>query len=698
MNLRKSILIRMRIAFVVILIFSGFVVVKAFKLTMLESEEYKELSREQSTRLKEVKAVRGSIYSSDGKLLATSMPRYEIRFDTRASGITDELFNQSVDSLAILCSQFFPKKNQRMWRDYLKSGRRKRERYMLIETDVSYEKAKALSEWPIFRMGKYKGGLIREERNVREMPFVNMGRRTIGFITGEGNKVGLEKAYDSTLSGISGKRLEQRVYGNVWRPIKSGNVFQPKDGNDIVTTLDISIQDVAEDALKRALISSNAQSGCAVLMEVKTGHIKAIANYTRTSSGDYFEAINYAINVASDPGSTFKLASAIALLEENAIDIEDSVNINYGRIKFYDRNMEDAHLSAYKKQTFQYIFEHSSNVGFASLVNETFKSKPDGFIRYLSAMNMDRPLGIEIQEEGNIRVKKPQDKDWYATTLPWLAIGYESRITPLQTLALYNAVANKGKMVKPIFVQKVTKTGRNIQTFEPVVLNEKICSDKTLKKIHDLLVGVVENGTAKNLKNLDYKVAGKTGTAQILMGGRYDKGSHKASFVGYFPAENPQYTCIVVVNAPRGGVYYGGLVAGPVFKEIADKVYASMTELHPELEQQDEISLPIVKSGYRDDIKLVLNKLKISSHTEEGEVDWVGFGGVSGKSIRLKELPIQDGIMPNIKGMGLRDALYLLENMGLKVRVNGYGKIKEQSIQVGAKVRQGDAVYLTLRN
>lgn len=688
MNLRKSILLRTRIASVGVVLLAVLIMMKAFDLAVLNREEYVKKSEEQSIRLREVKAIRGNILSNDGRLLATSLPKYDIHFDTRASGITDELFKDKLDSLSVLLSIHFRDKSFSMWRSYLQNARNSNDKYLLISRKVSYETAKEMSEWPIFRKGRFSGGFIKEEHNEREMPFGQLARRTVGFTTREGKSVGIESAFDSLLRGISGKRMEQRVSANVWRPI--GNVeYRPDNGCDIVTTLDISIQDVAEDALKRALIHHNCQSGSAILMEVETGAIRAIANFTKMKDGTYFEDMNIGLSIASDPGSTFKLASALALLEEKAVNsLDDSVPIYYGQKKFYDRVMEDAHLSSYQKVTFRYAFENSSNVGIASLVEETFKHNPQRFVDYLSKLHLDRPLGLQLKDEGNIRIKKPTDKDWSRVSLPWLSIGYESRITPIQTLAMYNAIANNGVLVKPYFVSEVRRLGKTLWKHETEVLNPKICSQKTVDNLRILLEGVVENGTAKNLKGMEYKVAGKTGTAQILMGTKYDKGSHKASFVGYFPAEKPRYTCIIVINAPQGGVYYGSLVAGPVFKEIADKVYATLSDIHPEIAPQSQRSLPLVKQGIAKDIKEVLNTLGISSYTKEGATgsEWVSTYRES-QAIRLLAKQMQVDNMPDVRGMGARDAIFLLESLDMEVKISGYGAVVSQSIPPGTKIK-----------
>ncbi|MCO6494698.1 MAG: transpeptidase family protein [Bacteroidetes bacterium] len=680
-----------------IIIFALIIIAQAFELTVTNREEYVKLSKEQSIRLRDVKAIRGNILSNDGRLLATSLPKYDIRFDTRASKISDELFRNEVDSLAILLSMHFPDKNFNLWRNYLLNGRKNKERYLLIHRNVSYEIAKDMSDWPIFRMGKFAGGLIKEEHNVREMPFGRMARRTIGFTSRAGNSVGLELSFDSLLRGKSGKRYEQRVSANVWRPIE-GDEFEPENGYDIVTTIDINIQDVAEDALRRALDSANAMSGCAILMEVETGAIRAIANFNRMKDGSYFESMNLAIGDASDPGSTFKLASALALLEEGFIELDDSIDINYGKMQFYDRTMEDAHNSPHKKITFRDAFEFSSNVGIAGLVEKFFKNNPQRYIDYLSRLNLDRPLGIELRGEGNIRIKSPKDKDWNLTTLPWTAIGYESRVTALQILNIYNTIANNGRMVRPFFVSEIRKTGKSFWKHEVDIINEKVCSQATIDKLKELLVGVVERGTARNLKNLEYKVAGKTGTAQLYRITGFDKNSHKASFVGYFPADKPKYSCIIVVNEPRKGGYYGNIIAGPVFREIADKVYATLLDIHPEVEPDENIILPIVKDGYRDDIKFVLNTLQISSNTKEGNngSEWVRANRQQ-NYISLTPKEFNKNRMPDVKGMGIRDALYLLESMGLQVITQGYGWIKYQSLPPNTPIYPGNKVFIELK-
>ena len=698
MNLKKAILLRSWIAFLLVFILAIRIIWQIIDLQFNQKEKYLGISREQSTKWRAIQASRGNIYADDGSLLATSIPKYELRMDTRVETITNEYFNKHIDSLSWYLSTVFDDKSQNEWRNYLVAARNKGERYLLIKKDVDYHIVKEMEHWPIFNLGKYKGGFIKLEKFKREIPFGMLALRTIGYTNQSGTKIGLEGSYDSFLSGTVGKRLEQRVIGGVWKPVDNSEEMEPRNGFDVYTTLDINIQDVAENALKQSLINNNADHGCAILMEVKTGAIKAIVNLKRREDNTYIEAENYAVNEFSDPGSTFKLISAMALLEDKHIKLTDSVDIEWGKTTFGPLTMVDAHESPYRHATFKYIFEHSSNVGIAKSVNKFYKDKPEQFLSYASKLGLNTPFEFDIRTTRQPRFRNTRDRGWSSTSLPFMSIGYEMELSSLQILSIYNAVANNGVMVKPFLVREVKEFGKVIKSCSTQVLNPKICSDETLKLLRQLLEGVVENGTANNLKGLDYKVAGKTGTAQIISNGRYDKSSHKASFVGYFPADNPQYSCIVVVNAPKNGIYYGGSVAGPVFKEIADKVFSTNVSLHKPLKKTGKAGMPKVKNGNRADIKLVLNKLMISSHQIKGnaETEWVKASG-DVQSIDLKELETDVNRVPDVKGMGLRDAVYLLENRGYKVVVEGYGSVVYQSIAAGtAIIRKGDNIYLRL--
>lgn len=698
MNLKKAIILRSWIAFVFICTLAVAIIWQILDLQLNQKSKYVSISKTQSTKWRDILASRGNIYAVDGSLLATSIPKYEIRMDTKVETVTNEFFLSKIDSLAWLLSITFNDKSNYEWKQYISQARKKGERYLLLGKDVDYTIAKKMEKWPIFNLGKYKGGFIKIEKNKREIPFGQLAYRTIGYTNESGVKIGLEGAYDSFLKGTSGKRLEQRIYGGVWKPVDDSKELEPHNGYDVYTTLDINIQDVAENALKQCLINNNADHGCAVLMEVKTGAIKAIANLKRNADMLYEESENYAINEFTDPGSTFKLISAMALLEDKLVKPSDTIDIEWGKTKFGIETMEDAHTSPYKTITFQQVFENSSNVGIAKTVVKNYKNKPESFVKHLYNLGIQKPLNFDIKTPNKPNVKNSKDKSWSNTSLPWMSIGYEMQLSAIQMLTVYNAVANNGVMVKPYLVSEVKEFGKSILENKTEILNPKIASEETIKQLKLLLEGVVENGTAKNLKGLEYKVAGKTGTAQIALNSKgYDKSSHKASFVGYFPAENPQYTCIVVINAPANGVYYGGAVAGPVFKEIADKIYSTNISLHSPIAKNNEANIPKTKNGHREDIKFILNKLMISSHVVKGDVntEWIS-SFTDGKSIDLKELNTSNQLVPNVVGMGLKDAVYLLENRGLKVMVEGYGTIRSQSLSPGTTIYRGTTIYIKL--
>lgn len=699
-NLKKAILLRAWITFIMILVLAGGVIWQIIHLQFTQKNKYLAIGKEQSTKWREIQASRGNIYADDGSLLATSIPKYEIRMDTKVETVTNAYFNEHVDSLAWYLSNAFGDKTASEWSKYLTDARSHSERYLLLRRDVDYIIAKQMESWPIFNLGKYKGGFIKIEKNKREIPFGQLARRTIGYTNLSGTKIGLEGAYDSFLTGSSGKRLEQRIYGGVWKPVDDNAETESHNGFDIYTSLDINIQDVAENALRQCLINNNADHGCAILMEVNTGAIKAIANLKKTGEATYDEAENYAVNEFTDPGSTFKLISAMALLEDKLVKLTDTVDIEWGKTIFGQESMEDAHASPYKKVSFQYIFENSSNVGIAKAVVQHYKSKPSAFTDHIYNLGLNKSLDFDIKSPNKPDIKNNKDRSWSSTSLPWMSIGYEMRLSALQLLTVYNAVANNGVMVKPYLVKEIREFGKTIRKYETVVLNKKICDASTISQLRQLLEGVVENGTAQNLKGLGYKVAGKTGTAQIALNSSgYDKSSHKASFVGYFPADNPKYSCIVVINAPANGIYYGGAVAGPVFKEIADKVYSTNTSLHKPLQKVDHPAMPVVKNGMRSDIKYALDRLMISSHHVKGEAEseWVRTGG-DYQSIDLKELETNKHLVPDVCGMSVKDAVYLLENRGLTVIVNGYGPVIHQSIQAGTKATKGNIIFIRLKN
>ncbi len=693
---------RLYLVFLGLFLFASAIVFKIGQIQFAERDLWLSKAKSQSAAYKNIKAVRGNIYASDGSLLATSIPIYEVRCDLNTEALTDEIFDENIDSLSVCLSELFNDRSPLDWKLKLIEARNNGERYHLIKRKVRYDKLKKLRTFPIFNKGRYKGGLIYLQQNKREKPFQVLAARTIGY-SREGIKpVGLEGAYDSELSGVSGKRLMQKIAGGVWMPINDENEIEPQDGADLYTTIDINIQDVAEKALLKQLEKHKADHGCVVLMEVSTGEVRAIANLSKTKSGGYYELYNYAVGESTEPGSTFKLASYMAALEDGHIDITDSVDTEKGKHTFYDTDMYDSHEGGYGTITYKRAFEVSSNIGVAKMVSEHYGKNPQAFIDRLYKFGIQNPLGLEIFGEGKPNIKSASDKSWSGISLPWISHGYELTMTPLQILTLYNGVANDGVMVKPQFVREIKKMGSTVKEFEPQVLNKKLCADRTLKKLKSMLEGVVENGTAKNLRNSHFKIAGKTGTAQIAnekYGYKYkSKVSYQASFVGYFPADNPKYSCIVVVNAPSRNVYYGNLVAGPIFKEIADKVYATSIEIHDEVQKQDVAErpfIPVSKNSYRRDLELAYNTLGINYEFRSADITWAHVL-TQGNKAELYKRRVITNLVPDVVGMNIQDALFILENQGMAVTFNGAGTVKRQSLRAGDKFTKGQKIALEL--
>jgi cell division protein FtsI (penicillin-binding protein 3) len=701
MEPKKDMLLRTYLIYVGVVIFGLLILYRIGHIQFAEGEKWQERSRELTTEVRSIDAVRGNIYSADERLLATSIPVYEIRMDPNADAISDELFEEKVAPLADSLASIFGDQSAKAWERELVDARREGERFHLIADGVDHNQLQRLKRFPLFQKGRYKGGFIALQRNIRERPFKLLASRTIGYDREEVHPVGLEGAYSNELSGVEGKRLMRRISGGDWMPIGEDHRIDPKDGKDLHTTIDLNMQDVAERALLRQLKKHHADHGCVVLMEVETGAIKAIANLTRRENGEYAETYNYAIGESTEPGSTFKLPALMAALEDGRVELSDSVDTEDGVTTYYDQVMRDAHRGGFGKITVRRAFEVSSNVGISKTLYQAYNKEPSRLVDRLHQMHLDRKLELPIAGEGDPLVKEPGDPTWSGVTLPWMSIGYEVRQTPLQILTFYNAVANGGELVKPRFVNSIRKKGKVVERKEPVVIDGSICSESTIEKAQDLLEGVVESGTATNLKKADFDVAGKTGTAQIAnerYGYSYESEvSHQASFCGYFPAKDPEFSCIVVVNAPSEDVYYGNLVAGPIFREIADKVYANSLDIQQPIAEKNG-SLPdrervvSAKHGSRKDLKGVMEELELP-FSNEGASDWA-VALPRKENTELATRRIDQKRVPNVKGMGLKDALFLLENRGLQVDVKGSGQVVEQSVEPGTSLDQVERIQL----
>jgi len=710
LDIRKDILWRVYLVYLFILIIAILVIVRVGIIQIGEGDFWRARANELTMRYANIEAIRGNIFDVNGQLLATSLPRYDVAVDMNSDAITDEIFEENVDSIALSLTNLFGDKTKQAYKRELTHARASGDRYYLLRTNVSYKELQALKSFPLFRKGRFKGGLIYIQKGKRELPFKFLAARTIGYANGNSKPVGLEGAFNEKLKGVGGKRLVRKIAGGVEMPVNNENEIEPQDGCDIVSTIDINIQDVAESALYEQLKKHQAAWGSVILMEVATGEVRAIANLSKIDSSRYAEQYNYAIGQSTEPGSTFKLVSLMAAMEDGYINLKDTVNTGNGKWKIYKQEVRDAHEGGSGKLTVKEVFEKSSNVGTAKLIYKYYANNPQKFIDRIFKMGINLEPQLDIAGAGKPNIKTTKSKEWSGVSLPWMSYGYELTLTPLQILTFYNAVANDGVMMKPMFVREVRKQGKILNVFTPQIIHPHVASKPTIKKAKEMMEGVVLEGTAMNLKNLDYKIAGKTGTAQIANGkGGYGQQSrsvtYQASFVGYFPADNPKYSCIVMVNAPSEGVYYGNAVAGPIFKEISDKVYSTLLDIHDQVRDEQAVSKknPPIKNGLKQDIDTVYSGLNIyckSLQSLQGHSQYLNAFMQNDSIVAMNdnnvELALSKNIMPNVVGMGLKDAIYLLENAGLKVKVIGSGSVKKQSIRVGEKIFKGAMLTLEL--
>ncbi len=643
-----------------------------------------EISSVNLPKLFKIEAPRGNIFSDDGSLLAISMPLYNVFLDL--SVIDEQLFDDDINNLSQSLSILFKDKSAKEYEQYLRDSRsKKRNKYVKLRNKVSHNELTMLKSFPILKLGKNRGGLIAEERPNRENPFGLLARRTIGVLR-ESNPIGLERAYNKTLSGTDGLQLKQRVGKSFWRNEESDLNSLPKSGNDIVTTINTDMQDVTEKALKSALRFHDADWGTAILMEVESGHIKAIANL-KYEDGDFDEHYNHAIAEHSEPGSTFKLASILAGLEDGFYSLLDSVDTEDGTHQFYDKTMRDSKKGGYGKISIGDAFVQSSNVGISKVINRSYKDKPQDFIDRIYKMGLCTPLDLELPYPNSLLIKQPGSPGWSGVTLPWMSIGYSLRLTPLHILTFYNAIANNGVMVSPLFTTQILKDGKKVSEHSKKIINPAICSKSSIVQIMPYLIDVVEKGTAKSIRTRKYKIAGKTGTTLLAYGEKSEDNikQYQTSFVGFFPAENPKYSCMVVVNNPKENGFYGGNVSAPVFKEISDKIFAADISIHNSILIAEQTKdTPNLSQGKTEDMSKLLDNLSLEY--EKTKSNWM-VPSYSSKKISLErrsiEKDFEEGLMPNLFGMNLLDAVYLLENAGLKVEIKGKGHIVNQSIKKG---------------
>ena len=704
MDSKNTILLRTRIAFLGLLLFALTIVGKLVYIQVFQGKEWQKLAKIATVEFRPIKPTRGNIYAQDGSLLATSLPFYKIALDPCV--VEEKLFQESIDELSRLLADFYQDKSFQYYKSLLLEARKNKKRYVLLNNRrVNYPDKKKISKWPIFKEGRFKGGIIFEKTEKRFRPFQELASRTLGFVNENKQGVGLENSFNTFLRGVDGGGIYQKLTGGNWKMIQSSTTKRPVHGYDLITTIDINLQDVAHTSLLKVLEQSQASYGTVVVMEVATGEIKAMANLGRLASGNYEEIYNYAIgnHGTTEPGSIFKLVPMMALLEECNLNLTDTVDTGDGSYKFHNLIMHDTKADGYGVLTLQEVFEKSSNIGLAKLVDSVFSNNPNKFIDYIYKLGLHKPLGVQIIGEGVPYIKNPKLSSWTKVTIPWMSMGYELKVTPLQMLTLYNAIANQGKMIQPIIVKQIKQANRIIQTFESKVINKKICSDATLQKLRIMLEGVVERGTARRFRHGYYKIAGKSGTSNKLEKGKYSDATY-ASFVGYFPADKPRYSCIVVIDNPKGAKYhFGGQVAVPVVKEIADKLSAkdllTATYIIPCDSMPTELISVKGRVALQKDWQAIVKELELpTSIPIDKEKEWLQISQQD-KEISWEVTDMFAIIqVPKVIGMSVKDALFLLENRGIQVKLQGptNGYVRAQSILPGTKVTSEQTITLDL--
>ncbi len=637
----------------------------------VQGDKYRKLSVESTVKNDTIFSNRGNVYAADGNLLATSMYKYTIRMDLGA--IKNSVFEKNINPLSNSLSELLGKPTS-YYQQKLRTARKRKNRYLLIARNLGHNDYMKAKQFPIFKLGPYKGGFITEQKTIRVRPIGKIAERTIGYDDYRGG-AGIEGAFTKYLEGENGWRLKQKIAQGQWKPINDVNEKEPLDGRDVITTIDVNIQDITHHALLKQMEFFEAEHGCAIVMETETGEIKAIANLGRTSKGAYYEKRNYAVWESHEPGSTFKLASLMAALDDKEIDTSTVVDTGNGILMLHGSRIEDSHRGGYGKISAARVFEVSSNVGIVKLIKKQYDDNPMKFVNKMRSFGLDKKLGLEIQGEGTPFIPYPGNKKnpWNKISLEWMAWGYGVSITPLQMLTFYNAVANNGQKVKPMFIKELRVQNKTEKVFEKVILKERIASQETINKVRKIMENVVKKGTAENIYSPNFSMAGKTGTAKKWVdthidkegkriNGHYSNQLYVASFAGFFPADKPKYSCIVVIHEPnKKKGYYGATVAAPVFKEIAQKIYTTTPINVQEVTDQPTIS------------------------------------GIDSKYLEYyKNLQKEYNVVPDVEGMSGMDAVSLLENLGLKVKFNGVGNVVNQSIYKGTTFKKGDTILLKL--
>jgi cell division protein FtsI (penicillin-binding protein 3) len=662
----KQIMIRLYLVAAGLVVFAALVVVKLVNIQMVDGDKYRDLALKRTEKMMTIAPNRGNLYSEDGSLLATSVNRYTVHFD--AVTVKSEDFEAHIGALSRELGLLLGN-SAGHYEGLLRKARANKNRYALIARNLDYSQYKAILHFPLFSLGSFRGGIIVEHQTVREHPMGKIAERSVGYERIDENgyvtRIGLEGAFGDYLRGVEGKRMKQLISKGQWKPIGLENIVEPKDGYDVISTIDINIQDIAHHALLGQLEKYKAEHGTAIVMETRTGEIKAISNLGRTEEGTYYERLNYAVGESHEPGSTFKLMSLVAALEDGLVDTSTVVDTEKGTWKIYDRTVRDSRYGGYGKISVGDAFVVSSNTAFAKIIHNGYKSNPERFVNRLRRMGLDQPLGLPIIGEGDPVIRSPGDKGWSGISLAWMSHGYEVALTPLQTLAFYNAIANNGEMLRPRLIREVREWDRTVNRFDKEVINPSICSPQTVAKVKQLMRNVVESkkGTGHSLYSPHLALAGKTGTAQKNYASKDpNKLAYISTFAGYFPADNPEYSCIVIIHEPDKSVgYYGADVSGPVFRSLAQKIIADKP-IETELNGFD-LNMESLESSYN-------SYYSLANRSPE--------------------------VLPDLTGMSGMDAISILENLGLQVEVKGNGKVRKQSVARGTRISEVKRIVLEL--
>jgi cell division protein FtsI (penicillin-binding protein 3) len=707
MDIKKDILWRVYLCFLIMILLGIVVISRAFYIQNVEGAYWKNMSDSLHVKYMPLQAERGTIYSEDGNMLSTSVPIFDIYIDFGAEGLTDKngkRFKENIDSLSIRFANLFKDKNKQAYKKELQQAFKNKERYYAFKKKVSFSDYQQIKNFPLIEQGRNKSGFIIDAKDKRINPYVLLANRTIGLSREDYSKnVGLERSYDSLLKGNTGQRL-MRYAAGAYTPVE-GAELEPENGKDIITTLNTYMQDVAENALMKMMKANNALHGTVILMETATGKIKAIANLGKQKDGNYTEDLNYGIGKATEPGSTFKLATLMSLLEDKYVTQNTLVDCEGGVKEFYGLKIHDTHPN--KTLTVKDAFAASSNVAFAKLANQYYHAQPAKFINHLHNMRLDTLTGIDIDAaSAKTTIKKPTNKSWANTTIPYMAHGYEELVTPLHLLMLYNAVANDGKMMKPYLVNAIKQYGVNVKTIEPVTLVNQLCSNETLLQLKECLGAVIDSvgGTGYSiLSKTSYGIAGKTGTAVSALNNKgYNNGNkiYQASFIGYFPANKPQYTMAVVIqNSASSVLKYGADVSGTVFKEISDKIYSQFLSEKIFTNPYSVDSTNYRYYGSKNEFNTIFSTLQLPFTDSAAAGYWRQTTLKSNSAVLstpIYSISSSKSLIPNVVGMGLKDAVYLLENAGLTVSINGRGRVYNQSILAGTIIKKSQNISLSL--